>query len=139
MRAALALAFLLLPAAAQAAARPAQAEIVVQDAREPDQANLDLDVMDGRRIAFHLSCRGDGRTVRCVLVRRGAPVAGIGLDPDAVLAGGARQTACRAEGVQLTLSVSDLIQTLPAPVADGYHLRVAVAPAAASQAPLCRL
>ncbi len=138
MRFTLALALLILPATAQAAIRPTQAEIVVEDARDPGQATLDLDLMDGRRIAFHLACRGDGRTVGCTLTRKGKTVATTRLDPNAALSpAGSRQIVCQTTGVLLTLSASDLIQTLPAPIADSYHFRASATPASGGKAPAC--
>lgn len=140
MRAALVLALLLIPVApARAAIRPAQAEIVVEDARDPGQASLDLELMDGGRIAFHLACRGDGRVLECTLSRRGKPVGSLKFDPNrALTAGGARQATCRGEGVLLTLSVSDLVQTLPAPIADSYRYRVSAMASGGGAAPACR-
>lgn len=138
MRAVLVLAFLLLPFSAQAAIRSAQAEIVVEDARDPAQASLDLDLMDGRRVAFHLACRSDGKALRCELSRKGKPVGVLRFDPNQPLvAGGASQTVCQAAGVRLALSVSDLIQTLPAPIADSYRYRVSAESSGGDAAPAC--
>jgi hypothetical protein len=131
MRAALAFTLLLLAAVASPALaeiRATQAEIVIEDARDTGQASLDLDLVDGQRIAFHLACRGDGRTLLCRLTRRDEVVASVSLAPDRVLTGASRQTFCQAAGVRLTLAVSDLIQTQPAPVADSYHFRVTAEP-----------
>lgn len=131
MRAALALPVILLvlvSARAQAAIRTTQGEIEVEDARESDQVSLDLDLMDGRRIVFHLACRGNGRTVLCRLSRKDQVVGTAQLDPNAALTDGSRLTACQAAGVRLTLSVSDLIQTLPDPIADSYRFRVTAEP-----------
>lgn len=136
MRAVPVLALLCLPATAQAAIRPAQAEIVVADRQAPDNAKVDLDLKDGRRVAFHLACRGDGAALRCMLSRKGKVLASASLNPDAVLTGGPRETTCKAGGVSLTLSVSDLIQTRPDPIADSYHFRVAAA-AGGKDAPPC--
>ena len=138
MCAALILALLLIPISAQAAIRPTQAEIVVEDARDPAQASLDLDLMDGRRIAFHVACRNDGKALRCALSRKGKPVGVLRFDPNQPLvAGGASQTVCEAAGVRLTLSVSDLIQTLPAPIADSYRYRVSAESSGGDAAPAC--
>jgi hypothetical protein len=129
MKAALVLALLLLPSFAQAAIRPARAEIVVTDTGDPGQVNLSLDIMDGRQVAFRLSCGRDGPGIRCDLSHRNRKAA-LSLQPDAALGPeGALSQACQFEGLLLTLSVSDLVQTRREPVADGYHFRVDARPA----------
>lgn len=138
MRAALVLVLVLLPAAAQAAIRPVQAEVIVSDSRDPAQAKFILDLKDGRRTAVSILCSGEGREVRCQLVKPNSWFAMAGLDIDqALMAGGTRSKTCQVNGVLVTLSVSDLVQTRAEPYADSYHFRVEAGPAGRQVAEPC--
>lgn len=121
---------LLLPDMAQAAIQPTRAEIVITDVNDPSQTSLDLDILNGRQIAFHLKCRGDGQVVTCDLAQKGRSVGMIGLRPSRALTTSLPivGASCETHGLRLNLAVSDLIQTRPEPVVDSYRFRVEVEP-----------
>src|SRR5689334_8802541 len=124
---------LLLLAAAQpadAAVRPVQAEIVVTDIGDTKQASLNLDVLEGRRTVYRLICGpGGAAMMMCRLTDKGGrnlldsrahflPDHILGACADDPMWGRARHF--KAGDMMVALAFSDIIQTRPEPVPDGY-------------------